>query len=222
MFMVLVGLIALSLASPTLGPQVLQIASELKEAPPTQSPCPEGAGCRSATPTPTPTLIEATATAGPSVERRWYGYELIISDVFSVFLAVGGAVSAFAQARGCLDVPVPCGSYAGPVLLFGIGIGGFVLGPPLIHLVHHQYGNAGLSFLLRATPVALLFLTSAYPQAGPVLGPIGVLGILAAVIVDDTLLSDEPLRSIESRPESGPNPAAPGHGALGLAYGGRF
>src|SRR5450432_3102613 len=116
--MVLVGLIALSFASPSGAPlEPAAPAAPQPEEPYTLSPCPEGAGCKRATqsdseaPTWSPSLAPGwsgtppDAVAGPEGPtfvgvRRWYGYQLMLSDFASIFVAGLGATVAF-TGGGC-------------------------------------------------------------------------------------------------------------------------
>jgi hypothetical protein len=237
--MVLAGLIALSVASssPGLGTELLRIAPGLSESTPTATathnlecdpllsvhaeplPALHRAGCRSTTPT------RLSASPGPSgqlelaskgEERRWYGYQLVISDVVSIGLVLLGGDIVLHTVE-CSN-GTSCTNSAGPALLFG-GMATFGLVPPIIHLLHGQYWNAAGSLGLR---VVIPVLTGLAFQGT---GGMGLLWIelLVAMIVDDAYLADEPVPRVpSSRFEPGAAMAPPSHGGVGLAYGGRF
>jgi hypothetical protein len=219
--LIFASVVALALASPSaaLGARVLLIApasgegSATQREPFTLSPCPEGAGCRSAaTATPLPKSAAQLELAPQIEERHWYGYQLIISDVASLglFLVGGAAILNRGECptSGC-TTPV-----AGEALALA-GMGTFGLVPPIIHLLHRQYWNAAGSFGLR---VVIPVLTGLAFQGT---GGMGLLWIelLVAMIVDDAYLADEP---VPRPPPTGVESRDAKDRAIGLAYGGRF
>lgn len=97
--------------------------------PPTPAPEP-----KQAQPTPAPAAEPAPAPKEqPRYERTWYGYQTLIADGISVGLLVAG-VSA--KSGG----------------LVAAGYTGFVLGTPIVHMVHGNigpgFGSIGLRLLL--------------------------------------------------------------------------
>lgn len=74
-----------------------------------------------------PGAIPVGPAPPPSVETRWYGWQILAIDV----------VSGVALAAGDGSAPQ------------GVGVGGLVLGGPVVHLIHGHGGRAAGSLALR-------------------------------------------------------------------------
>jgi hypothetical protein len=115
----------------------------------------------------------------------WYGWQTLSTDVASVALGIGVGQSD--------------GSAGGYTFL-----GGYLLGGPLVHLFHEQYGKAGTSFGLRVgLPLVLglggammgestckdknVYCSTFMGSVGGVLGVFG--GILGASLADMAFLA---------------------------------
>lgn len=166
------------------------------------------------TPSPPPVMFVAYP---PITEVRWYGWELLLSDLGSL---------------------VVMGKIGGP-LGIGIGAAGLVLGAPALHLANHNYGGAAASLAVRGG-VALVIagLASSQPppcpqndlgcsadNVGGALIGVGIaagilLGGMVYAIVDDTVLA----RVAVERPRTGGfTPyVAPHAGGASFGLGGNF
>ena len=136
---------------------------------------------------PTLALAAAAAIALSSSPARaeprpgeWYGYQVLLTDVFGVGLFSGGLNVESWQATA-------------------IGAGSVLFGGPIVHAAHGNWGRAGISLGLRvglpAAGGALLGLSarnrrSYVPIAGVLVGV--ALGYLAAAAVDIAIVAQEP------------------------------
>lgn len=131
-------------------------------------------------------------------KRRWYGWQPLAIDV-SAFATFGTALYVGRNDRGMGFLPWAYGATAT-----------YALGAPITHLAHGQYASAGLSLGLRvATPTLAGLAASAltprqcetlegnyewcHTSAAPTLAAVTV-GLLAAMSIDDALLSWEPVK----------------------------
>lgn len=86
--------------------------------------------------------VPPEAPTGPA-KSQWYGWQTLTVDGLSTAAAFGG-----------IGLSVNSGATGGA--LFFIGMGGYVLGAPAIHLAHAEYGRAGLSLGVRLVAPAVL------------------------------------------------------------------
>jgi hypothetical protein len=111
-------------------------------------------------------------------EEEWYGGEVLAADAIGWALIIGGATAD-----------------AWPVS--ALGVGGVLLGGPIIHAAHDNYGRAGISLGLRiGGPLLGLGLGAAIDKnshsfipAGPIIG--AFLGYVAGAIADIALVAYE-------------------------------
>src|SRR5207302_1759498 len=83
-----------------------------------------------------PTNAEPAFRVEPPAPGTGYRLEVIASDAISVGSAIaGGEIHAYNPRIS--------------ELLRDVGVGGYFLGGPIIHLAHRQYGRAGISLALR-------------------------------------------------------------------------
>jgi hypothetical protein len=122
-------------------------------------------------------------------QSRWYGRQLMVADSASLGLLLTVTVVAWHDALACgFLAPCPVSAHAtatynGLVLL---SLGGATLLPPLIHIWHGRYLEAGLSFGLRAVIPGLLALLTGNAF-------VVALAFVFGAIIDDTKLSWEPV-----------------------------
>jgi hypothetical protein len=139
--------------------------------------------------------------AEPEVERRWYGWQTLVSDAISVVL-----LAAAVDSGGDED-----GVQGG---LAGIGILGYAVGAPLVHAGHGHAGKALGSVSLRiVAPIAGAFVgfgmadCDGYDQesyCGLDAAAEGfLLGALAAVVIDAGVIANEDVRPPLRRVETG-------------------
>lgn len=138
-----------------------------------------------AAPAPAPALVAAavavalTLPAAPArAETEWYGFQVIGTDVVGWTLFLGGVKIETWQ-------------------LGAVGFGTLLLGGPVVHLAHGNYGRAGISFGMRAAGPALGLAVGGLVASkhkellfeGPLTG--AFLGYLAAAIVDIAVVARE-------------------------------
>lgn len=88
---------------------------------------------------------DASVSTAPSGKGQWYGWQTILMDAPALALLVGGAAT----------YPISGPQNDNPVL-FGIGLGAYALGTPILHLVHdNRWGY--YSFALRVAGPALSY-----------------------------------------------------------------
>jgi len=139
-----------------------------------------------------PASVPVTAPVTAPVQRRWYGWELILGDL------------------GAVAVTVAVGVSTPPDLLVGMASGGviYVLSGPAIHIANGNGLGAGLSLLMRAgLPVVGGLVGSATcrcsdqylePFFAVVIG--GSLGILTASVIDAAVLGWKPAETAPAVP----------------------
>ncbi|MEP6655491.1 MAG: hypothetical protein ABJA82_19150 [Myxococcales bacterium] len=178
-------------------------------------------------PQPAPSVPAAPPTA---LETRWYGWQLLLADVASIYVLANS------------DIPT-----AGRVG----GFGSLVLTAPVLHVVNHNMNGAIASLAVRGGVTLLAFLiTRSEPEpcpqgdpvcpAGQIGGQVGdaflalglLLGGVIFAVVDDTVLAKVSVPSTSSRPapaSSGSSPIAglapfiaPTAGGLSCGLGGAF
>ena len=127
------------------------------------------------------TEMKAEAAPKPDGPRRWYGLPILATDSVAY-----GMFAAASLAQPTSGVTLP------------LGVGGFVLGGPIFHLTHRQWGHAGLSLLMRAgLPLVGAALGAAGCNDGGggcgqgVIG-LAVVGMTAATAIDVAAVSYEP------------------------------
>jgi hypothetical protein len=139
-------------------------------------------------------LAAGMARGDEEPERRWYGYQTLATDLVSLGAIAGAAATGDGNA---------------PKILAGIGIAGYLLGGPLVHLAHGQSGNAGKSVAWRLLAPAGLTLVGvgfgALLDSGRqkdcsegcgklFLGATGfTAGVAIAIIADAAFISHEPV-----------------------------
>jgi hypothetical protein len=136
-----------------------------------------------------PTAASTASTASTEVAPdRWYGYVNLSVDVVSVAAASLGTAWSYSYVAAE-------GNDATSLLPFataGVGMLGFALGSPVVHLAYGAPRRAGLSFLLRASTgtlfVAALASDPHFPRLTPAAALSGV-AVLGAMAVDDALLA---------------------------------
>ncbi|HWZ90356.1 MAG TPA: hypothetical protein VNW92_15945 [Polyangiaceae bacterium] len=127
-----------------------------------------------------------------STETRWYGYQPALTDAAALGLMYG----ALATWRLCLslgDNPPPCNNDESNQLA-DASVATYLLAAPVIHGLHGHWDKAGLSLGMRLAPV--LFALSASAAQGNrgssnLAGGTLVVGVFAAMIIDDAWLSRE-------------------------------
>jgi hypothetical protein len=137
-------------------------------------------------------------TDRPATKKRWYGWQPLAIDV-SAFATLGTTVYLARDDRDLARI----------ILVGYAATGAYALGAPITHLAHGQYARAGLSLGLRiATPtLAGLAASAITPERCTNEGgyewcrksdkPATVavaLGLLAAMAIDDAVLSWEPVK----------------------------
>jgi hypothetical protein len=81
----------------------------------------------------------ARAQSQPTEEAGGYRWQIAATDVAFIGATAGGLAL---EGRGVLD-NLPSN------MLMGIGIPGYFLGAPIVHVAHREYGRAGVSLALR-------------------------------------------------------------------------
>jgi hypothetical protein len=175
---------------------------------------------------PTPALASVTLDAAPATATEWYGWQPLLIDLSSIALVAAGV------ARG--------GTTSEATSIAGASL--FTLGAPIVHLAHGHSGRAAGSVALRTLVPAGglatgLLLGAALSSPGTAQDPLskvdnmfggallgGGAGVLAAMIVDDVVLSrDRAQRDAapDLRPRFEPRiGASPGGATVGV--GGTF
>jgi hypothetical protein len=164
---------------------------------------------------------QLTEPASPVESTGWYGAPSAITDGVSLSLLVGAMAAAGTQAKAIT-----------PAFALG-GIGGFLVGGPVVHLQNRHGGRAAASLALRVTGMvvgAYISLAHAYSHCNSDNGTDGPncdafsgkemltisLPFAAAAIIDDALLARGtiPVRDV-STPAP---PAAQIAGVVGPGY----
>lgn len=164
-------------------------------------------------PTPVPPPVIYVESSG--TEERWYGWQLLLADLGSYALIMVKSPPAV-----------------------GIGIGGLVLGAPVLHAANHNYGTAVASFAVRGGVALLVAALLSDPPPCP-MGDTGCsvdrlggeligLGLAAGLlvggmvfaIVDDTALAHV---KVPRKLPAGLSPiVAPRAGGVSLGLGASF
>jgi hypothetical protein len=176
--------------------------------------------------TPPPVAPEPWPVAAPvapqaparAPDMRWYGWQTLLADAGAVTLTFA------------LGANVDDGNDAAVVGTAVLGATAFLLGGPIVHAAHGQWGNAGISLALRGGLVLLAggigaaigdgacgqyhydheFCAEGYALAG------AVMGAVAAVIVDAAMASEPITARATSTPRVAFTPLR-GGGSLSLA-----
>ena len=158
-----------------------------------------------------PPTEEASAARAPSVERRWYGWQIMLTDVAAIGLLATSLMAREDGSAGHLSES-----------LEGAGMGAWLLGGPTIHLAHGDAIQSIGSLALRGLlPIAGAIVGSSIGEAGAegeLLAGLqeGIYGLLAgaatAAVLDWTLLSYETV----ARPAS--EASQPGSLAPSIAF----
>ena len=134
------------------------------------------------------TLTSRDARADEAEDPRWYGYQPLVIDVASATMFTAGV---FAVARDGDDT-----SAATPILL---GLGGYVLGGPIVHWAHGHVlkGFVDLGLRLALPLVGLGLGTLVTDVFGPRTNDTGAFagtlaGVGAAMVADAAILGWEP------------------------------
>ena len=166
-------------------------------------------------------------------ETRWYGYQPLITDSVAVTLTTAGVVKALTEIGpidlcGVFDSRTPCHSAPPPdhtvsTTLLVSGVVTYAFASPTIHAAHGHWDKAGLSLGLRAAPIALAapLLASGSDGTQRVGGGVLLVGLVAAMAVDDILIAREPKEENAAAFTLAPTFDAKNGGA-GLAVGGTF
>lgn len=151
-----------------------------------------GAGGHAST---APETVQATASSTapdvtPQTREHWYGWQTLVIDVTSLAVLITGAAATS-----------PSNEWGDTLVVAGLG--GYLLGAPITHVVHDSPGRGLGSLALRA---GIPFLggvvglsasegcTSGDDNVGCRIGAAalgGVLGMVAAAAIDATLLGHE-------------------------------
>jgi len=138
---------------------------------------------------------DASVIESSPPRRHWYGWQTALVDAAS--LSLGASVAALSDQGHDSDVSGAVG---------GIVVASYVLGGPIVHAAHGQWGTAGASLGLRlGAPVggALGGLLLGYavcprhddrdvPCSAVTAGVGGFLGFATALVVDSAVLAYEP------------------------------
>jgi hypothetical protein len=118
------------------------------------------------------------------LQERWYGWQTLTTDGASVVLLLAAAATADSgRATGALGA---------------LSLGGYLLGGPVVHLVHDNPGRALGSFALRGGLPIVLGAVGVQLEdcedgeffcgvGGAVIG--GLLGIVGAIVIDASVLA---------------------------------
>ena len=134
---------------------------------------------------------EPTAPVTAPATARWYGGQTLMADAGGIGLITTALALDAAGARG----PAVGGTFL-------LGVGGLLLGGPVVHAVHGRWGRAGASLALRvglpilgwAAGFGIGRQSCGYEydhEGGPTdYANVGVLfGALAAIVVDSAVLA---------------------------------
>jgi hypothetical protein len=144
----------------------------------------------------------APMAAPAPAEWRWYGWQILLSDV--------GSLTELAVAETLASGSAPSGNRDAGVVVFALSVSQFVLGGAIVHASHRQWARAGLSIgerlLLPATGF-VLGLALAPPARGDEVSdafPLAAMGLLAGMaaahVVDAAVLSTIPPPTSERAP----------------------
>jgi hypothetical protein len=171
----------------------------------------------------TSATVSESTPATAAVDRRWYGWQPVMTDVGSI-----GTMMLATATRGPESETIGI-----------LGAGGYLCASPLIHLGHEHVGKAAASFALRVVlPIVGLFtglLTSegmssgaSRPDAREIDGVLGGVigfggGALLAATLDDVLIAREDVRPAHSDSHATLEPRiSPARGGATVGIGGTF
>lgn len=121
-------------------------------------------------------LVALLAAARPAAaDDHWYGWQPIVAD------SIGTA---------CLVASLKAQSPQGSLVCSA----SFLVVSPVIHAAHGQYGDAALSFGLRAAPIGVAVAIANHGKLDAVITAafVGVALEIAALVIDYSVLSHEP------------------------------
>jgi len=134
-------------------------------------------------------MDRAPMSEGVVIERIWYGWQTVLVDVLSI-----GAMVA----SGVLETEE----------LAWTGLGLMLVGAPVVHLGHKNYGSAAISFGMRVGSglVTLGGVVLAVNEAfdddeglGVAITVLGIAGAVASVVVDASVLGFDDLEAPPKR-----------------------
>jgi len=156
----------------------------------------------------------ARARSQPSEDAGGYRWQIAATDVAFIGAAAGGLAL---EGRGVLD-NLPSN------MLMGIGIPGYFLGAPVVHVAHREYGRAGISLALRlGLPILGGAIGARFASCTPgewlcgldEFGKGFATGAIVAAIVDTALIAPgaradaEPEAALAARPPAARMTVAP-------------
>jgi hypothetical protein len=178
---------------------------------------------------------QARAEAGPSSEppgwrgpapsdapsmRRWYGYEIVISDFFGASLLATGLLSyrpcSFTLTDNC---NMSSSLVSAAVVVSGATV--YAFGGPSLHAGHGQWGKAGASLALRLLPVAAGNVASDSVDTEGVIPLLVLGGMASAMVVDSAVLGYETVSTDASKVTLAPT-YDPQSRSAALVMGGTF
>src|SRR5262245_38497416 len=132
------------------------------------------------------TVAIAAAPSPAYAETRWYGEQVLGTDALSWAL-LGAALKA---------------EEAGPAIA---GVATYVVGGPIVHLAHENFGRAGISLSMRtAAPIlgaAIGSVIDRNPEHDPSGLVVGLLiGWVGAQIVDIAVIASDEVRAPATAP----------------------
>jgi hypothetical protein len=136
---------------------------------------------------------EEESVAEVALSSKWYGWQILVSDVASVTVFVAG---------------VGTDGTEGAVLIWG-GVAGYLVAPPFIHVANDQPDESASSVGLRmAAPIVGFYLgglvgggasrgcDGAYCQAAGTVAGAGIgfiVGVATAITIDATVFANKPV-----------------------------
>ncbi len=141
------------------------------------------------------------STQGEAAEGEWYGWQTLTADGLSLGVVVASVPVGQAFIERNAD-----GTTGGPPpimwAMLAAGGAGYVLAPPVLHWVRGNTGRGFISLGMRVTgPLLSLGVTGCVgahgaPGSGAacVVGIAGILGTIAASVIDATILARDPPR----------------------------
>jgi len=152
--------------------------------------------------------------------RRWYGYEIVVSDFFGASLLATGMLSyrpcPFTLAQNCnMNSSVMSAAF----VISGATL--YAFGGPSIHAGHSQWGKAGASLALRLLPVAAGNVASDSVDTQGVVPLLVLGGMASAMVVDSAVLGYETVAAEPSKVTLAPTYDAKSRSAS-LVLGGTF
>jgi hypothetical protein len=134
-------------------------------------------------------------TAVPA--RHWYGAQTLLVDGAALALVVSG-VLIHPPAQTDPNCDSRCANPAATArdTLLAVGISGYALGSPIVHITHDHAGKAGASFGLRLIPTLLMLagLTTCQSQGCGVAMVPGFVTATVVTLVDGAVIAREDVR----------------------------